>query len=378
MLLVTTSYPDENEGSAGAGVFVRDFAEEFVRQGVDIEVVSPSSRNSLRIEKGVRVRRFAVPRQPLSLLNPAAPGHWGAILKTLSNGSSAVMNACTESTPNHILALWSLPSGAWARIACRRFGIGYSTWSLGSDIWSLSRIPVVRSVLNRVLLEALNCFADGYQLAADVEKLSGRNCVFLPSCRNLSLSEHRILRHTPPYRLSFLGRWHMNKGVDLLIDALELLDDQDWARIESVRIDGGGPLEQDVRSRLKRIAESGKPVVAGGYLDQSAAIQLLQQTDYLLLPSRIESIPVVFSDALKMHCAVVANPVGDLPTLFGHYCVGELALHPTAKDFSDGVRRILLKSPCQFEKNIIDAGVIFDVANSVKKLRDICLGAKCD
>lgn len=198
LLLVTTSYPDENDGTAAAGVFVRDFAEECARQGLDIEVVSPSSRNGMQMKNGVRERRFAAPRLPLSLLNPLFPGDWGSILRTLSNGSNAVMRACADRTPDHIVALWALPSGAWARTAARRFGIGYSTWSLGSDIWTLSRIPVVRSVLRGVLRDAQTRFADGYQLAEDVEALSGRSCSFLPSSRLLPLSGKRTLRSAPP------------------------------------------------------------------------------------------------------------------------------------------------------------------------------------
>lgn len=365
LLIVTTSYPDEDDGSAAAGVFVRDFAEECARQDVETEVVSPSMQSGIRMENGVQVRRFAVPKQPLSLLNPKAPSDWGAIFKTLSNGSGAVTQACTDRTPNHILALWALPSGAWARSAAERFGIGYSTWALGSDIWSLGRMPVVRYVLRRVLVDAQYRFADGYKLAADVEALCGRGCDFLPSSRMLSLSGQKILRQNPPYRFSFLGRWHPNKGIDLLLDALDLLDDQDWSCIESVRIYGGGPLEQAVRSRSKKIAESGKPVFVGGYLDQEAATRLLEETDYLLLPSRIESIPVVLSDALQASCPIVANPVGDLPRIFGAYCVGELAAQPTSREFANAIHRILLKRPCDFQESIQDARSMFSVARSV-------------
>lgn len=370
LLIVTTSYPDENEGHAAAGIFVRNFAEECVRQGLEVEVVSPASRNNVQIEKGVRVRRFSVPKLPLSLLNPKAPGDWPAILQALSQGSRTVLAACAEQAPDHILALWALPSGAWARTAARRFRINYSTWALGSDIWLLGRIPVVRSILQGVLADAQSCFADGYQLAADVQALSGRSCAFLPSSRILQLAEPKILRQAPPYRLSFIGRWHSNKGIDLLLDALELLDEESWKLIESVRIHGGGPLETEVHTQARRIAEAGKPLVIGGYLDQNSATQLLQKTDYLLLPSRIESIPVVFSDALQTHCPIVANPVGDLPLLFGRYQVGELASQPTAADFAVALKKALEQRPSDFEKNINDALAIFDTAHAVARLRE--------
>jgi glycosyltransferase involved in cell wall biosynthesis len=239
---------------------------------------------------------------------------------------------------------------------------------LGSDIWSLARVPVVRTILRQVLADATYRFADGYQLAADVQALSGKNCDFMPSSRQLRLTD-KTLRTQPPYRVTFLGRWHPNKGIDLLLDALELLDEPAWHHIECVRIFGGGPLEQEVRSRAERLARLDRPVQVGGYLDQEQATHLLQDTDYLLLPSRIESIPVVFSDALQTACPIIAMPVGDLPLLFERYRYGELASQVTAEAFASALQRALQGSPADFAPEIGKARSVFDVAQAVSRLQ---------
>lgn len=372
LLLVTTSYPDLHQGQAAAGIFVQDFATELARQGMAVEVVAPSESTGLHNEAGVKVRRFAVPKQPLSLLNPRFPGDWAAITQTLASGSRAVLQACDAARPDHILALWALPSGHWARQAARRHGTSYSTWSLGSDIWTLARIPLVRAHLRRILRGAAHRYADGYGLAADVEKISGLPCEFLTSSRHLPARTPRDWRTAGPYRLSYLGRWHPNKGVDLLLDALELMDGEAWLEIESVRIFGGGPLHKRVHDQAARLVAAGRPVEVGGYLEREGAIRLLEESDFVLLPSRIESIPVVFSDAMQMHCPIVATPVGDLPRLLEENPVGELAKAVSATAFADAICKILGNPPRDFEIGLTRAADAFRVeptaAHLIKRL----------
>ena len=122
----------------------------------------------------------------------------------------------------------------------RERGIGYSVWLLGSDVWSLGRLPVVRTMLARVIRQAEHAYADGYKLAQDAYRIAGREVEFLPSTRKIDFVDPPSPRCRPPYRLLFLGRWHPNKGIDLLLDALESLGDADWRNIESLEIQGGG------------------------------------------------------------------------------------------------------------------------------------------
>jgi glycosyltransferase involved in cell wall biosynthesis len=339
ILLVTTSYPEKNDGAAAAGVFIRDFAHTLARLGIQVDVVTPSMANSQVREDAVTVTRFAVPRLPLSLLRPARPGDWPAILTTLRAGQRAVLDACQRTQPDHILALWALPSGAWARNAAKRMVLPYSVWALGSDIWTLSRIPVLRRYLARVLAQASHRFADGLRLGEDVQHLCARPCVFLPSSRQFGKPGGRLRSTAPPYRLAFLGRWHENKGVDLLLSALARLDAQTWSRIAGVRLFGGGPMEAMVRQDVALLAAAGRPVEIGGYLDLTGARALFEWTDYVVIPSRIESIPVVFSDAMQAGRPVIATPVGDLGSLVSETGCGCLAERADANAIAEAIAR---------------------------------------
>jgi glycosyltransferase involved in cell wall biosynthesis len=74
-----------------------------------------------------------------------------------------------------------------------------------------------------------------------------------------------------------------------------------------------------------------------GYLSKQQAEKALGEADRLLIPSRIESIPVVFSDAMAFCIPVVAMPVGDLPDLIGKN-LGWVSAETTSTSFLSAVR----------------------------------------
>lgn len=364
--LITTSYPEGEAGSEAAGSFVQDFALELTRFA-RVTVVAAATGESVEKSGPLTVRRFMVPRTPLSLLNPLNPADWLPTVNSILAGDRALHALARQDRPTHLLALWALPSGYWARRVARRFGLNYSVWALGSDIWTLGKVPFVRQILKNVLRHAEHRFADGLQLAADVERLGDRSCDFLPSARRLPAKTGGETRKQGGTRFAYLGRWHSNKGVDLMLDALGRLADRDWEKIAEVRIYGGGPLDSLVRSEVQALQRQNRPIAVGSYLDKDRAAELIDWADYMLLPSRIESIPVIFSDAMQMRTAIVSTPVGDLPRLFAEHRVGVMAKAADASNFADAMRAALDKDARVFERAVAEAGERFDVAKIVEK-----------
>lgn len=369
--LLTTSYPDDIPGAEAAGGFVEDFAAELSTRA-RVFVVAASRRDSLTTERNLTVKRFEVPRLPLSLLSAGNPLHWFNIASTLLAGRRALAELVKTERIDHIFALWVLPSGWWARSVGARRQIAYSTWALGSDIWSLGRIPVTRQVLSGVLKHASLRYADGLQLCADVETIGGAPCEFLPSSRHLELLRTESVAEEPPYKFAFLGRWHPNKGADMLMRALSMLRDEDWERISELRYFGGGPLDAEIRVAARKLQHAGRPVTIGGYLDKDAAAELIAWADYLLLPSRVESIPVVFSDAVQLGTPIVSTPVGDLPELFERYGAGVLAKDTSPEAFCDAIREALSNNANRYCGRLRAAANDFDLAGATERLlRDI-------
>lgn len=364
LVIITTSFPRAGDGSEAAGAFVDDLAR-LIATGRPVRVVAPGSTAERQTwSEGIEVFRFPAPEEALSTLRPWIPGDLRKIVRVMKAGGNAARTAATSGPTAHILALWTLPSGYWARQLRKELGIPYSIWALGSDIWSLGRIPFIRWQLRRVMQDADRCFADGLKLADDAGKIGGREFEFLPSARSIDSARTKTFRETPPFRLLYLGRWHSNKGTDLLMDSLQLLSEEDWKRIESIKIYGGGPLKQTVMAGVSKLTGSGRPVVLGGYLEKEASIEAFLRADFLMIPSRVESIPLVFSDAAKLGCPVISMPVGDLPELISEG-TGVHATGVTASEFAAAIHSALLRSPAEFQKGLDRVAREFSIRDSI-------------
>ncbi len=353
LVLVTTSFPMRQPGKEAAGSFVYDLAIELAGR-LPVRVVAPGPEAAVESPvSGLQIFRFPAPDKPLATLKPWNPKDLWVITKVIRAGSVATRNAAMAGRTRGILALWALPSGWWARQVARATGVPFAVWTLGSDIWSLGRLPVLRQALSKVLGEARTCFSDGLVLAEDTAAIARRHVEFLPSTRNIGGGTIVPASVEPPFRLLFLGRWHRNKGVDILLEALSMLGEDSWARISSIQIVGGGPLESSVRESIASLQLAGRPIQLHGYMDKTQAEAAFQRADWVLIPSRIESIPVVFSDALKMGRPVVAMPVGDLPALVGgEMPCGILADDVTPTAFAAAISSAVMVSPSRFERGV--------------------------
>lgn len=378
-VVVTTSFPIAGDGSEAAGSFVSDLTEELVRH-IPVRVVAPGpSRRHEQWMPGLEVFRYAAPAKPLSTLKPWFPLDMVDAIKVLRAGECATLDAVSAGSTAHILAMWALPSGEWARRVSHVTGVPYSVWTLGSDIWKFGRIPLIRRVLRNVLHQAHTCYSDGLKLADDTQRIAGREVKFLPSTRLIGSCRKNPLASQPPYRLLFLGRWHPNKGVDLLLDALDMLDDSDWSCIACVEIQGGGPLEKLVHRRVAMLQARGRPVEAGRFLVKAEAEAAIARTDWVLIPSRIESIPVVFSDAVKLGRPVIAMPVGDLPELIEQFRCGITADSGTAASYTRALRRGLASVPVAWASGVYAVAKQFDLPALATRLFALANGAKaCD
>lgn len=366
LVLVTSSFPISADGSEAAGSFVADLVQELARH-VHVRVVAPGPQSTREHwADRVEIQRFAAPSRPLSTLRLWHPGDLGCIAQVLRAGQQATDLAAAGA--QHIVALWGLPCGEWARRAAGRQGIGYSVWMLGSDVWSLGRIPLLRGALRRVIQQARHAYADGYQLAADAEKIGRTPVAFLPSTRRIDLSDPCPPRDRPPYRLLFLGRWHPNKGVDLLLDALAMLAEENWQKIEQIRVEGGGPLHALVHQRVLALQQQGRPVIVGRFLSKPEAEAAIVQADWVLIPSRIESIPLIYSDAVKAGRPVISMPTGDLTQILQEQKSGILAKEINSIAYKDALVTALNSRTKDFQEASIRSAEQFDLETISKTI----------
>lgn len=343
VLVISTSYSLVGDGSEAAGAFVTDFVRALASI-VEVRVVGPGRSEGPDAVAPVPTWRFSAGQMPLSLLSPMKPWHWLRILAVLWSLQRQAKAAAADGSVTHVHALWILPSGWAARTVAKSLGITYSVWALGSDIWTLGRLPIVRRLLGTVARDACAGYADGLRLGRDAAAICGRPFDFMPSCRTLSGLRARPVSTEAPFRFLYLGRWHPNKGTDLLFDALDALRDEDWRLIAEVHVAGGGPLQPLVEARARLLITAGRPIRISGFLNRRAAEAAFSEADRLVLPSRIESIPVVFSDALAYGLPVVSTPIGDLPDLLAGGG-GWLAREVSGPALAEALRASLAPAP---------------------------------
>jgi glycosyltransferase involved in cell wall biosynthesis len=362
--ILTSSFPaNPGDGRAAAGLFVADFAAALAEAGHQVRVVTPDKQaGEKRDPPGVRVHWFAWRggRKTLSNLRPYLPADALATISLFRRGAQALEDLWRQETPDHVLAMWAAPGGILAVWLKRRRGVPVTIWCLGSDVWTLGRYPVLRGVVRRVLRASDFVFADGVQLAEDAARLAGRPCEFMPSSRRLDRALARRLPSSEDgVRFLFIGRYARVKGVDVLLEAMA-----EFSRREPsghLYLFGGGPLEAQIRERAARSDLQGR-VTIGAWADEATAVSWLAASDCVVIPSRMESIPVIFSDALQMGRPLIASDVGDMGRLLREHPAGLVVPPEDASALCAAMLQMAAQDRDRYTPCIQELAAQFDVA----------------
>jgi glycosyltransferase involved in cell wall biosynthesis len=327
--IITSSYPAFPGDPGGtAGLFVRSFAKALAQHGHTV-VVQPIARKE-KYQKENDVIIEPIPwgggDQVLASINFFSLKNLANILRFFRVGKENVIAVHRKYRIDKTICMWIIPCGVFGYWIKKVLNKDYDLWALGSDIWRVRRIPVLgRWLIKKISSLAARIYADGVELSRETTAITDRTCAFLASNRKLPKPNDGLSFFEPREVIHFLfvGRYHRNKGPDLLIRAVSLLDEAVKKQIR-VHIFGTGPLEAKLyklqtRFLLKDIVRIGGPLCDQDFSDY------LSRVSFLVIPSRVESIPLVFSDALQVHTPVISMPVGDLPELIKKYNCGLLA-----------------------------------------------------
>ena len=337
--IITSSYPRTPADSSSAGVFVRDFAHALRAQGSDVLVLTPQ-----RVESDDRVNVVSFPwpgdDPSLTHLDPKQPINLLRLGALMISGVFSTIRTFRSWRPDHVMAMWAVPSGLLAWTGRKVLRRPYAVWALGSDIWRIQDYPLGRTILRTVLRGADQRYADGMELARDVQRVSGRDCGFLASGRILPSPDSGSTPSLDPASTHLLcvARFHPHKGVDVLIDAVAGLP-QDVKSAIRVHVFGDGPQRTELE---RRVRDQGLEEVVrlGGYIGPDELSAYLRAVRCLIIPSRIESIPLILSDAAQAGSPVIATETGDLGRLVREYGVGYVVPPGSAADLATCISRV--------------------------------------
>ena len=372
--IITSSFPSRPDDVVQAP-FLGDFIRGLIKRGHQVFVFT-QDREGAKEEflGGVKVRWFpwSRSRKPLVRLNPYSPLDFFKILSLVFNGRKELFLFTKQNRIEVCLALWILPGGYFANQAFRQTKIPYSIWSLGSDMYRYGRNPFLYPMMKRIIQEAKGVFADGFDLSKRIEERFGRRCLFLATTRTISPpppSEAGGRGSTgEPYRFLFVGRIEKVKGIDLLLQSMASLKEE---RVNvHLTVVGRGGMEEWAKTFIEQ-RDLGRDVSWMGNVSDQALASLYESSDCVVIPSRSESIPLVFSEAIGFNKKLIVTDVGDIGTLGRQHGVAWVVPPEDIMALTEIMKkRVALKDNGKEERNGTkreELKKLFDIETSVER-----------
>jgi glycosyltransferase involved in cell wall biosynthesis len=375
ILIISNNYPLSATTSVWAPYCIRDMALALHRAGAEVTVLAPDHQGKRQSDEGIAV--YPIPwsgtgeRDLASLKLTSFKGLWqvGTLMR---NGRSETLALVRRLRPDFCLAAWALPSGWFARVSKRRYGVPYAVWCLGSDIHTWAKKPGFGWLTLRVLSNADLRYADGFELAGAVTKLCDKGCDFLPTTRLLDTAAEQDPSADDRTRFLFVGRWEPVKGIDLLLAAWREAVKQGHLSSALLQIVGQG---DGLKSLVEEAAEDPtlkNTVEVLGWVTKEQLAQIYRTTDFVVIPSRNESIPVVLSEALANGKPLIVTAVGDMGDLVTKYGLGRVVAPESTTDLKDAIIHYADHSPASDPKRLADAAALFDLERGVARfLEDV-------
>lgn len=164
------------------------------------------------------------------------------------------------------------------------------------------------------------------------------NVLVLPNGIDLEQYELRTpsADDSRPLRILFMGRLAVEKGVDLLLDACNVLRRE--GILFHLDVVGGGVLEAQLRAHAAA-ADLGDCVTFHGHQPHAGTHRFFRYADVVCVPSRSEPQGLIVLEALASGLPVIGSDVGGIPTMVQHEQNG-LLVQPTVTSLAEALRHV--------------------------------------
>lgn len=232
--------------------------------------------------------------------------------------SRAYLKALREFAPDIVHAHSSLAGGAVRVLGARSASIVYCPHGWSADKLDTKLVQRAAAVAERALARLPHPVVAISQYEYD----RGLELGYAPA--RLKLIRNGISRQQPdvapaPWdddrlKILYAGRFDYQKGIDVLLDAVDGLDDRLSVRLV-------GDFAVDAHLRLRPLPEGVQHV---GWLDRDGVVAQMKSADILVVPSRWEGFGLVAIEAMRVGVPVLATSVGGLTEILGNGRYGYL------------------------------------------------------
>lgn len=302
--IITHNYSKNEHNHKNAGVFVSDFSKDLKKKAKNVFIYNLDSRKKLG---------------GLKWWNPIDELY---ILIYFVKGIKNIDKFAKKNDISFFLSMWALPGGLIAYYNKKKHGTPYGVWCLGSDIYIYAKIIFIRFLIAKILKNADICFGNSFDICREAEKLSGKKCVYLPTLTNMEFYKKKTKKlKIKEFNFLFVGRLEHVKGPDILLDAAKTLKEETTDDFHIYYI-GDGSLMEGLKDKIRKYKLSNNISFLGNIGDRKILFEYLNTADALIIPSRSESLPLVFTEAMRSELPVIASDVGDLPYFIKNNNVG--------------------------------------------------------
>lgn len=292
--IFTHNYPKNKKDRKDAGIFIHNFGEELSKKH-KVFIFCPDYGNNEKFGNW-------------SILNPL---NIFKFFKNIAYGISESLIFVKKNKIDYVLSAWAIPSGIYAFVVKLKYKIPYGVWYLGSDINFYSKIPVLGTIISILSKNADNLFANSNALSKIAITKYG-SCMMLPASTKVStISKNKLIFDRNKVNILYVGRLEKVKGPDILVKAFKELDDK-----FTLRVIGSGTM----RDKLEK--EDNK-VIFLGRMNMFEISNYMRNSDFLIIPSRNESLPLVILEAANFRLPILASNVGDCKFILDKYKIGD-------------------------------------------------------
>jgi len=164
-----------------------------------------------------------------------------------------------------------------------------------------------RLIFNRLFKNAARVVSLGGRLTGILEKyITKEKIALLPNAVNVpGITERNFETGSQPLQFLFVGRFALNKGINILAQAVKELNEAGYADKFTFNLVGKGPLFEEYKNLY-----AFKNLNFLGFADDDKLNELYRTNDVFVLPTLFEGMPTVVLEGMAHGMPIIVTDVG--------------------------------------------------------------------